>query len=146
MIHPAIIASGLAWIASQGIKMILKSGKKKKISLKDVFSYSDMPSSHTATVIGLAAYLALSEGFSSSMFAVSLILAVIVITDAIGLRNYLGEHGKTINVLVKDLKEDDFLDNRYPKQLEHIGHTPVQVMTGAAIGIIIASILFLIME
>ncbi len=145
MIHPAIIAAGLAWIASQGIKIILKSGKKK-ISFRDVFSYSDMPSSHTATVIGAAAYLALSEGFSSPIFAVSLILAIIVITDAIGLRNYLGEHGKTINVLVKDLKEDDFLDNRYPKQLEHIGHTPIQVVIGAAIGIIIASALFLIME
>ncbi len=143
MLHPAIIAAGLSWVASQGIKMSLKSGKKK-LTLKDAFSYSDMPSSHTATVIGLTTYLALSEDFSSSIFAVSLILAVIVITDAIGLRNYLGEHGKTINVLVKDLKEDDFLDNLYPKQLEHIGHTPLQVIIGACIGVIIASLLFII--
>lgn len=142
-IHPAIISAGIAWTASQGIKMVLKSGKKK-ITIKDVFSYSDMPSSHTATVISTAAYIALSDGFSSPIFAVAFILALIVITDAIGLRNYLGEHGKTINVLVKDLKEDDFLDSRYPKQLEHIGHTPLQVLIGACIGIIVASLLFLV--
>jgi len=66
----------------------------------------------------------------------------IVITDAIGLRNYLGQHGKTLNILVKDLKEDDFLDNSYPKQLEHIGHTPMQVIIGALIGIVVSAIGF----
>lgn len=142
--HLAIIASGLAWVASQGTKIILKSGKKKNLTLKDIFSYSDMPSSHTATVIALATYIGLTEGFASPVFSVSFILAVIVITDAIGLRNYLGQHGKTLNILVKDLKEDDFLDNRYPKQLEHIGHTPMQVLIGGAIGIAVSSLLFLI--
>jgi hypothetical protein len=138
-----IIVSGIAWLASQGTKLIIKSGRKR-ISWKDVLSYSDMPSSHTATVIGLATYIGLAEGTSSPIFATAIILAVIVITDAIGLRNYLGQHGKTLNVLVKDLKEDDFLDNRYPKQLEHIGHTPLQVLIGGLIGILVAIFTFLI--
>ncbi len=143
MIYLGIISSGIAWLASQGIKLAIKSGKKK-VNWRDVFSYSDMPSSHTATVIGLAAYVAFDEGVSSPIFGSAFILALIVITDAIGLRNYLGQHGKTLNVLVKDLKEDDFLDNRYPKLLEHIGHTPLQVLIGGLIGIIVAAIIFFV--
>jgi len=72
-----------------------------------------------------------------------LVFMTIVITDAIGLRNYLGQHGKTLNVLVKDLKEDDFLDNSYPKQLEQIGHTPLQVLIGGLIGAAVSVLGFL---
>ena len=93
-----------------------------------------MPSGHTATVSSLAMIILLRDGFTSSSFALALVFMAIVITDAIGLRNYLGQHGQTLNILVKDLEEDYFLDNAYPKLLEHIGHTPLQVIIGAIIG------------
>ncbi len=135
LIYP-IIAFGLA----QGTKVFLKSLNKKKFRWRDLFAYSDMPSGHTATVTSLMMIVGLRDGIFSASFAVSFVFMTIVITDAIGLRNYLGQHGKTINVLVKDLKEDDVLDNYYPKQLEHIGHTPLQVIIGAVIGISISLI------
>jgi acid phosphatase family membrane protein YuiD len=120
--------------------VFLKSLNKKKFRWRDLFAYSDMPSGHTATVTSLMMIVGLRDGIFSASFAVSFVFMTIVITDAIGLRNYLGQHGKTINVLVKDLKEDDVLDNYYPKQLEHIGHTPLQVIIGAVIGISISLI------
>lgn len=130
-----ILTPIVAFILAQGAKVILRSFKQK-ITWHDIFAYSDMPSGHTAVVVSLVTILGLELGIGSPIFAVAFVYMAIVITDAVGLRNYLGLHGKTLNVLVKDLKEDDFLDRSYPKQLERIGHTPLQVLIGGLIGII----------
>jgi len=125
----------IAFIIAQGLKIFIRSFQHK-ITWKDVFAYSDMPSGHTAVVIALVVILWLKLGLDSPIFATALVFAMIVIVDAIGLRNYLGQHGKTLNILVKDLKEDEFLDRSYPELLEHIGHTPLQVIIGTLIGAI----------
>jgi len=138
-----LITPIIAFTLAQGLKMVLRSFKKK-LGWHDLFSYSDMPSGHTAIVVAITTIIALKLGISSPMFAISLVFAMIVIVDAIGLRNYLGLHGKTINGLVKDLEEDHFLDDFYPTQLEKIGHTPLQVMAGGIIGIVVSLIMNLI--
>jgi hypothetical protein len=130
-----ILTPIIAFILAQGAKVVLRS-LEQKVTWHDIFAYSDMPSGHTSVVISLVTILGLKLGVSSPIFAVAFVHMAIVITDAVGLRNYLGIHGKTLNVLVKDLKEDDFLDNSYPKQLEKIGHTPLQVLIGGLIGVI----------
>lgn len=142
MVPPYFAFPIIAFILAQGTKIFIKSFGTHKLHWRDVFAYSDMPSGHTATVVSLLTIIALRLGLYSAEFALALVFASIVITDAIGLRNYLGQHGKTLNVLVKDLKEDDFLDNSYPKQLEHIGHTPFQVAIGGLIGISVSMIGF----
>jgi acid phosphatase family membrane protein YuiD len=110
----------------------------RKFKLRKFFSYSGMPSGHSAAVVSLSTIVALHEGISSPVFAVSVVLSLIVMTDAIGLRTYLGSHGKILNILVKDLNEDKFLDEKYPILLERIGHTPLQVLIGAIIGFLVA--------
>jgi hypothetical protein len=122
-----------AFIIAQGAKVAIRSFHHK-LTWHDIVAYSDMPSGHTAVVSALVMILALKLGINSPLVAVAFVFAMIVIVDAIGLRNYLGQHGKTLNILVKDLKEDDFLDRSYPKQLEHIGHTPLQCLVGALVG------------
>lgn len=129
-----IITPIVAFAIAQGLKVLLRSSKRK-IAWRDIFAYSDMPSGHTSVVTAVTTIIGLRQGPDSPIFAAAFVFATIVIVDAIGLRNYLGQHGKTINVLVKDLKEDDYLDHYYPKQLEKIGHTPLQVIIGATIGI-----------
>lgn len=131
----------IAFALAQGTKVFLRS-LKHKITWHDLFAYSDMPSGHTAVVIGLVTIIGLQDGLSSPFFAISFVFATIVIVDAIGLRNYLGAHGKTLNILVKDLKEDEFLDRTYPKQLERIGHTPLQVLVGAIVGFLTSAIIW----
>lgn len=133
----------VAFILAQGAKVFLRSFHHK-ITWHDVFAYSDMPSGHTAVTVSLVTILGLKLGISSPIFATAFVFATIVITDAIGLRNYLGQHGKTLNILVKDLKEDEFLDRSYPKLLERIGHTPMQVIVGALVGIITSVVSFLL--
>ena len=136
-----ILCPIIAFFLAQGTKVIIRS-TKHKIKWRDLFAYSDMPSGHSATVVSLVVILGLKAGISSPIFAMSVIFAAIVIVDAIGLRNYLGQHGKTLNILVKDLKEDEFLDRSYPKLLEHIGHTPWQVTIGSLIGAIVSIVAF----
>ncbi len=129
-----IILPIIAFTIAQGIKLIIKTRKQKKFRFKNVFAYSDMPSGHTSVVVALTTIIGLSQGIDSAIFAATFVFSTIVITDAIGFRNYLGQHGQTLNILVKDLDEDDFLDDTYPKLLEKIGHTPIQVIIGAFIG------------
>ena len=123
----------VAFVLAQGTKVFIQSFRHK-ITWRHIFAYSDMPSGHTAVVVSLVVIIGLSQNVASPLFAASFVYAMIVITDAVGLRNYLGQHGKTLNILVKDLKEDEFLDQSYPKLLERIGHTPLQVLIGGLVG------------
>lgn len=131
--HIYLICPIIAFILAQGTKVFIQSFSRK-ITWRHVFAYSDMPSGHTSVVVSLVVIIGLSETAASPLFAAAFVYAMIVITDAVGLRNYLGQHGKTLNILVKDLKEDEFLDKSYPKLLERIGHTPLQVLIGGLVG------------
>lgn len=133
----------VAFVIAQGTKMFLYS-RKRRLTWHDLVAYSGMPSGHTAFVTSITTILALRLGLDSAIVGCSFAYAVIVVSDALGLRNYLGEHGKTLNVLVKDLKEDDFLDQRYAKQTEKIGHTPTQVLAGALVGLLVALFMHLV--
>lgn len=134
----------VAGVIAQGAKMFIKSNQEK-VAWKNFIAYSGMPSGHSAIVISLATIIALKDGWSSALFAISFFFAVIVIRDAMGIRRYLGEHGKVLNALVKDLKEepDKPLDQVYPTLLERIGHTPAQVFVGGLIGFSVSLIGFL---
>jgi len=118
---------------AQIIKFFIKANKQK-FSFKNILAYSGMPSGHSAMIISLATITGLKLGFDSPIFAISIILAIIIIRDALGIRRYLGQHGKTLNILVKDLKDDEVLEKKYPHLLERVGHTPTQVLVGSLIG------------
>ncbi len=140
---PYFLYPVIAFTIAQGTKFFLKARRRGYLSWRDFFAYSDMPSGHTATVVSLLMIVFLKLGINSVEFALALVFAAIVITDAIGLRNYLGAHGQAINKIVGDLDNDDVLESYYPKQLERIGHTPLQVLMGAIIGVIVALIGYL---
>ena len=135
----------IAGLIAQIAKFFIRSNHEK-FNLKNIVAYSGMPSGHSALVISLATIIALKDGWATPLFAISFILAVVVIRDAVGLRRYLGEHGRTLNILVQDLKEepDAPLDQEYPELLERIGHTPAQVLVGALIGFIVSLVGFII--
>lgn len=137
--YQIIILPIIAGLLAQFIKIFIRQNKLK-LSLKNLSAYSGMPSGHSAIVSSLATTVGLTEGFNSPIFAVSAILALIVMRDAIGIRRYLGEHGRILNKLVKDLNDDKMLDEKYPQLLEKIGHTPYQVFAGATLGIFISII------
>jgi acid phosphatase family membrane protein YuiD len=134
----------IAGFIAQAIKLFTKSSDGK-FNVKNFFAYSGMPSGHSAIVVSLATIVGLEEGFSSPFFALSFIFALIVVRDALGIRSYLGQHGKILNILVKDLSNDKVLDEQYPHLIEKIGHTPAQVIAGGLLGFFISLIGFLIL-
>lgn len=134
------IASALL---AQTLKMFLH-GNHIKFSPKNLVAYSGMPSGHSALMISLTTIIYLTQGLASPIFALTLVMAVLVIRDAIGLRQYLGEHGKILNMLVKDLDNDHVLEKHYPHLLERIGHTPMQVLAGGTLGFIVSIVGYLL--
>ncbi len=131
----------ISGIIAQTIKFFIKKNDQK-FNLRNMLSYSGMPSGHSAIVVSLVTIVGLEIGWHSPTFAVSFILAIVVIRDALGIRRYLGQHGKVLNILVKDLAEDELIDKTYPHLLEKIGHTPMQVVIGSLIGLAVSLIGF----
>jgi len=127
----------ISGLIAQLIKFFIKTNKQK-FDINNILAYSGMPSGHSAMIISLSTITGLKLGWDSPIFAISIILSIIVIRDALGIRRYLGEHGKTLNILVKDLEDDEVLEKKYPHLLERIGHTPKQVLIGGGIGFFIS--------
>jgi len=140
LIITPIVAAALA----QFIKIGLQQTKHRKFNWKHFlkFTYSGMPSGHTALMVSLTMIIGLVVGFSSSAFALAFIVSLVIVNDAMRLRRYLGQHGETINELVNDLKDDEVLDQRYPHLLENIGHTAAQVWAGAGLGIVVSLLMY----
>jgi uncharacterized protein len=139
MFYHILLLPIISGAVAQIIKFFIKSNHTK-IGMSNLLAYSGMPSGHSAMVVSLATIIGLEEGFKSSLFALSIILAIIVIRDALGIRRYLGQHGRILNILVKDLEDDMVLDSKYPHLLERIGHTPMQVLAGSILGFSISLI------
>ncbi|MBD3249251.1 hypothetical protein GF336_04365 [Candidatus Woesearchaeota archaeon] len=120
----------IAWALAQFAKMHLMIIKKEqKVHLKDIFLTGGMPSSHSSVVVSLVLILFLTEGITD-LSVLSLVLALIVIRDAMGVRRTAGEEGKTINRIIRSVKL------KIPERQYALGHTPLEVLVGAIIGII----------
>ncbi len=111
------------------------SANHLKAGVTNMVAYSGMPSGHSALMVSLMTTVGLELGIQDPLFAVCVVLTILVLRDAVGIRRYLGQHGKVLNILVKDLKDDKVLDYKYPELLEKIGHTPAQVAVGSLIGL-----------
>jgi uncharacterized protein len=122
-------------IITQAIKLSLEY-YEGNFSWSHVNSYGGMPSSHAAFVASLSYILARFEGIDSPAFAVSLILLIIVLRDAMGFRWQLGIHGKILNMLIKELPATK--EYQFPVLSERLGHTPLEVTVGLATGIILS--------
>ena len=97
-----------------------------------------MPSSHSATVCALVVSTAFCYGVSAFEFAVSFVLAAVVMYDAIGVRQETGKQARLLNMI---LEQDLFKLNNHQFQerlKEFVGHTPLQVFAGAVLGILLA--------
>ena len=132
-----IIIPIITAIVVEFLKFIIP-GNKRARSIKGIFAYSGMPSGHAAVVVSLATIVGLTQGVASPLLGVVVIFAILTIRDAVGLRRYLGAHGQVLNILVKDLRADNVLDENYPHLLEKIGHTYAQVLVGAIIGFLVS--------
>ena len=136
--YPLIVA-GSSWAAAQVLKAMINALQTKKFKAERLVGAGGMPSCHSAAVCGLMMALARSEGMGSPSFAVAVLLAIVVMYDAMGVRRAAGEQAKALNRLAKSKILDEEDPNILPGDLkEYLGHTQIQVLAGALLGIMIA--------
>ncbi|MCI8981130.1 MAG: divergent PAP2 family protein [Hungatella sp.] len=133
-----LITAVIGWVVAQVLKTIIDCALNHGFSPERLVGSGGMPSSHSSTVCALVVSSGIRCGVSSPEFAVSFVLAAVVMYDAIGVRQETGKQAKLLNMI---LEQDFFkLNNReFQKKLkEFVGHTPLQVLAGAVLGVVIA--------
>jgi uncharacterized protein len=132
-----LIISVCAWAIAQILKVVILFFQEKRIIWNYFFASGGMPSAHTATVCALATSIAMIEGPDSIAFSIAAVLAAIVMYDAAGVRQSVGQHSAILNLIVKELRTKTSKWEREKDLREVIGHTPFQVIMGALLGILI---------
>lgn len=145
-----LTAAVISWCTAQVIKTILNFIQTKKFHAERLFGAGGMPSSHSALVCSATVAMCRKCGVGSPEFAIMFIVAMIVMYDAMGVRRSAGLHAREINRInrlfaVKGIKTGDESDkptsDKKKKELkEYLGHTPLEVLGGALLGILISMI------
>lgn len=125
-----------SWFVAQVLKTITFAWKDKEFNARRMVGAGGMPSSHTSLVVSLAAAVGFHDGWESPLFAVTVVLASIVMYDAAGVRRAAGKQAKVINELVREMKVEHTIRENRLKEL--LGHTPLEVFAGALLGFGIA--------
>ena len=136
-LNPILTVALLAWFVAQVLKTIINFILLGKFQLERMWGDGGMPSAHSATVCAMVIATARSEGFSSAIFAVAAVVAIITMHDAMGVRRETGEQAKVLNKMIEqwiDVTEKNapFLQNMHLKEM--VGHTPLQVLAGFVVG------------
>ena len=139
--NQVLVSACLGWFVAQILKTIIDMWATGSFKLERMYGNGGMPSSHSATVCAMVTSTLFAYGVGSFEFAVTFILALVVMIDAMGVRRETGKQAKLLNMMM----EQDFWNFDDPavfeKRLkEFVGHTPLQVLVGAILGIIIACI------
>ena len=139
-----LLSVGIAWMSAQIIKIFTGYFQDEHINLRKLlFGTGGMPSSHSATVVALMVSVAMKEGTYGFNFAISCLLAIIVMSDAVGVRYETGKQARLLNKMVEELFSSNH-ENVNAKLKELIGHTPLQVFMGAILGVVVPVLLNLI--
>ena len=128
-----LLASFLAWAIAQVSKTILELFQHRKLVLSRLVSSGGMPSSHSALVTGLATATGRVVGVSSPLFAITVVLASIVMYDAAGVRRAVSIQARILNQMIDEAFQGSPMAEKRLREL--IGHTPIQVFVGALLGI-----------
>jgi uncharacterized protein len=142
ILHNQLLMSSLgACLLAQVLKGVVDVVRFRKLNIRAVVGSGGMPSSHSALVSALATGIGLSVGWESLEFAVATIFAIIVMYDAAGVRQAAGKQAKILNQIIEELfQEEHKLSQERLKEL--LGHTPVQVLVGLALGITVALVCY----
>ena len=138
--NPIILSSLTSWFLSQlfkGIVVFIKIKKKREVLAALLWRTGGMPSSHAAVVTSMTASVAFSKGLGSDLFAVSLLVALLVMRGAMGVRRAVGIQGRAINILGSQSTEKKDVEFSPVKEIK--GHTPLEVIAGALLGILISA-------
>jgi acid phosphatase family membrane protein YuiD len=128
-----LVAAFLAWAIAQVTKTIYDLFKQRKLVVGRLVSSGGMPSSHSSLVTGLATATGRVAGIGSVAFAVTVVLAGIVMYDAAGVRRAVSIQARILNQMIDEAFQGKPFAEKRLREL--IGHTPIQVFVGGLLGI-----------
>jgi acid phosphatase family membrane protein YuiD len=129
VVSPYLLAGAAAWLVAQGLKYLILSIKGRTFKhYKQLYLSGSMPSAHSATVVALVTVIGFRDGISSAIFGLAVLMAAIVMYDAVMVRRSSGEQGMALTALLVETKSA-ILKPRIAK-----GHTPFEVLVGIAVG------------
>ena len=142
-----LIASLTAWLIAQLIKVTITVIVEHRFSFERMFGDGGMPSGHSATVMALATAMGIDRGLDSPLFALAVLFAAVVMRDACGVRREAGKQASSIKELAEVInsllhEKDNTVKTEKLKVL--VGHTPLQVVMGALLGLAVALIYMLL--
>lgn len=136
-----LMTAVLAWFLAQILKPPLEYLRKGHWNWGYLASAGGMPSSHSALVVGATTGIGLHEGFDKPLFALAVAITMIVVYDAAGVRRQAGIHAHKINILIEELLAGHPISDK--QLLEVLGHTPLEVLAGVLLGIVVGIVYWL---
>lgn len=136
---PYLLAIVAAWVVAQGSKYVILVLKHRSFNhVRQLYLSGRMPSAHSATVTAVATVIGLIDGVDTAVFGLALLVASVVMYDAMMVRRSSGEQGEAIQALIREQGSKVAL----PRAAK--GHTPREVLVGAVLGIVIGYVVFLV--
>jgi len=142
LFNPVLLSAIIAWLLAQIIKVMGEYITLKRWNWVLLFRAGGMPSSHSAMVSAAALSVGLYIGFDQPVFALSSILAMIVIYDATGIRRETGRQAVLINTMIEDLAKGKLA--QVDRLKEVLGHTPGEAVLGTLLGVVIALVVWIL--
>ena len=145
--NPVLVGPVIGWCIAQVLKVLINLAMTKKWDWERVVGGGGMPSSHSATVGALATVTLLTYGPDSFEFAMATVFAIIVMYDAMNVRLQTGKQGAILNILIKNedikAKLDETSRDKWTETIlkEYDGHTPIQVLVGLILGIVVGVVI-----
>lgn len=138
------LVAAISWFVAQVLKTIIHLIISKEFVIERMVGSGGMPSSHSSTVTALATATYMEYGAASFEFAIAAVFAIIVMYDARGVRLETGIQAKLLNDIIKIFEDMGRKEvSAYDRLKEFVGHTPLQVVMGALLGIFIAILMYL---
>lgn len=143
--HNKILVSAVTgWFVAQVLKTLIHLIISKQFSAERLVGSGGMPSSHSSTVCALAAAAYMEYGLSGYEFAMATTFAIVVMYDAMGVRRETGKQARILNEMIGLFTDmGNSLKTPEEKLKEFVGHTPLQVLMGAILGILIAVLMYM---
>ncbi len=137
-----LLSALAAWGLAQGLKIPLDYFHSRRWNWALLLSVGGMPSSHAALVVAAAHAIGLYEGFGTPLFGLAVVICMVVIYDATGIRRQAGIHAQTINILVDELLKGHPVSETQLREV--LGHTPLEAAGGFVLGLVVTQLLWFI--
>ena len=129
----------LTWLIAQTIKVLIHLAKKRRFDFRLFVGTGGMPSAHTAAVTAATVSVGMEAGFGAPVFMVCLLYCIVVITDAVGVRQAAGKQAEILNRMMDEAEHNKFSSERLK---ELLGHTPKEAFAGMLLGLITPIFIF----